>query len=209
VSPGLQLTCLTGELKLGEAHVSLNSSGTLDVPVSQGGRATDALLDLKEFLDHHPAEGETRADPWGARFCPAGKPRWQAWGRLESPDVPFLSQSTTDIIDRGALLHGCNAYTGSMVFTVAYESYVKVRESGSPINVRQATVSEPGAKARIITTGPWWLAVLQQPFAHMAGGLLAFHPCAHSCLLRCDQAWQALKVLEKSPLETLPPGFRC
>jgi hypothetical protein len=196
-----KLSGRNGSLK--GAHVSLNSAGTLDVPVSGGGKAADARIDLSAFLDYIPERGETYEYPWGPRYYRAGYPRWQAWGHQNGEPAKFLSPSSTDIIDRGAQLHGCNEYTGSMLFTAAYHLYEAAK--GSPIPIRQCSVSEPGGKARIITTGPWWLTVLQQPFVHMAKELIGFHPSAHSCLLRCDQAWQALKVLERSDNGALRP----
>jgi len=184
-------------------HCSLNSSGVLDVPISQGGKATDALLDLNKFLNE-VSTGDTREYPWGTLYYPAGRPRWQAWGRAEHPpEARFMSRMTYEIIDRGAMHYGSNEHTGSMLFTCAYEMYRKYKESSVMIPIRQATVSEPGGKARIITTGPWWLTILQQPFAHIARQLIGYHPSSHSCLLRCDQAWQALKVLEKCSVGAL------
>jgi len=95
-----------------------------------------------------------------------------------------------------------------MVFAVAYELHKQQKESGKPIPIRQASVSEPGGKVRMVTTGPWWLTVIQMPLAHIARELLGFHPSAHSCLLRCDQAWQALKVLERSSMMTFWPDYQ-
>jgi len=188
---------LSGQKHVSGGHVSLNTSGTLDVPVSAGGRAADAMLDLKEFLNGVPKEPEVYHLPWGDHYCPADLERWASWGRLEERG-PWLSRSIFERVDRGARLRGCNEYTGEMIFTVAFIKYEEHCKDGKPIPIRQATVSEPGGKARIVTTGPWWLAVIQQPLCHGLRELLGFHPSAHSCLLRCDQAWQSLHVLSNA-----------
>jgi hypothetical protein len=156
------------------------------------------MIDIRRFLNERPEGGELREYPWGTRFYPAGRPRWQAWGRSEEPsDVDFLVPLEMENLGKRETLAGIGDYTGVMVFTVAYELYQQVKESGSPIPVRQATVCEPGGKARIITTGPWWLAVLQQPIAHMLNEHVSRHPSAYSVMLRADQAWQALKIFER------------
>jgi hypothetical protein len=189
---------LKGSNELTGGHCSLNNSGTLDVPVSLGGRATDALIDLRLFLNEKPSEAYTKVYPWGSTFYPADRPRWQAWGRSEqSSDTEFLSPMEVEIISQRENLAGIGPYTGCMVYTVAYELYDKFKESDTPIPIRQATVSEPGGKVRIVTTGPWWLAVLQQPICHMLRELMAYHPSAYSVMLRADQAWQALKIFER------------
>jgi hypothetical protein len=68
---------------------------------------------------------------------------------------------------------------------------------------RVLTVPEPGYKARIVTTGPFWLNVLQQSLAHQLKSLLRNHPSARSSLLKTDQAWQALYLLQN---KLFPPG---
>nr|WAK73584.1 RNA-dependent RNA polymerase [Phytophthora palustris narna-like virus 1] len=191
---------IRGTNLLSGGHCSLNNSGTLDVPVRLGGRAADAIIDIRRFLNEKPENGYTREYPWGTRYYPTGRPRWQAWGRSEEPsDTEFLAVIQRETLGQRENLAGIGPSTGSMVYTVAYEMYDREKEKGIPLPIRQATVPEPGGKCRIVTTGHWWLAVVQQPLCHM----VAFHPSAYSVMLRADQAWQALKVLERLSISSL------
>jgi hypothetical protein len=195
---------LKGTNLLRGGHCSLNNSGTLDMPVSMGGRAADAMIDIRRFLNEVPENGETREYPWGNRFYPAGRPRWQAWGTsTETADVKFLDPVELETLGRRENLAGLGPSTGCMVYTVAYETYRPFKESGDLIPIRQATVSEPGGKVRIVTTGPWWLAVLQQPFAHMFREHIGYHPSAYSVMLRADQAWQALRIFGRLEIDQI------
>jgi hypothetical protein len=73
------------------------------------------------------------------------------------------------------------------------DEYMK---EGIPLCV--LTITEPGCKARIVTTGPWWLYVLQQALAHVTRGFLASHPSAEAGMARTDQAWQYLYLICKA-----------
>jgi hypothetical protein len=195
---------LKGTNVLRGGHCSLNNSGTLDMPVSLGGRAADAIIDIRKFLNEVPEEAETRDYPWGDRFYPRGRPRWQAWGRsTDTADVKFLDPVELETLGRRENLAGIGPYTGCMVYTVAFEMYRLEKELGHPISIRQASVSEPGAKVRIVTTGPWWLAVLQQPIAHMFREHIGYHPSAYSVMLRADQAWQALRIFGQLEIDNI------
>jgi hypothetical protein len=200
-------SALRGTNRLSGGHISLNSSGTLDVPVRLGGKAADAVIDLKAFLNEVPLEGEYRYYPWGSTWYPAGIARWRAFGRLEGTEGNFLDPSEEEILDREAKLNGLNEYTGMMVYSVAYECYSKLKESGNPIPIRQCTVTEPGGKARIVTTGPWWLTVIQQPAAHELREHIAYHPAAYSCMIRADQCWQSLRVWERLGIDSLGEDY--
>jgi len=204
VSKRLGKICSTlrGTDRLSGGHISLNSAGTLDMPVKHGGKAADAVSDCNIFLNEVVAEGETRHYPWGSVYYPSGEPRWRAFGPLEGTGGEFLGPADVGMIDRERL-NGLNAYTGMMVYVTAYEFYSKQKGTGEPIPIRQCTVTEPGGKARIVTTGPWWLTVLQQPAAHELREHIAYHPAAYSCMIRADQCWQSLRVWEKLHITSL------
>jgi len=191
-------TSFRGTNWMSGGHCSLNSAGTFNVPVKLGGRAADAMIDVNRFLKEVPIDGEYRDYPWGSRYYPAGRQRWQAWGRAEYPStVSFLDVLETDVSPGREILAGINQYTGCMVYTVAYECYREFLKEQRPPEIRLATVSEPGGKARCVTTGHWWLGILQQPLCHMLREHLAFHPSANSTMMRADQAWHAVRGFSK------------
>jgi hypothetical protein len=89
---------------------------------------------------------------------------------------------------------------------VAYLEYKAWSTTGLAIPCRVLAVPEPGYKARIVTTGPFWLTTLQQSLAHCVKSYLGAHPSARSSLLKTDQAWQSLYLMSN---KEFPEGSSC
>jgi len=121
-------------------------------------------------------------------------------------DAEFLSEKLGKVLDGKVELWGADDHLGEMIYSAAQYYWRQHQKEAKPISVRQVTVSEPGGKARIVTCGPWWLQVVQQPTCHLLCEILAKHPAAHSVMLRADQAWQSLSVWQNYPQDHLIDG---
>jgi len=196
-------------------HLSISRSGSYGYSQKNGGKAAETLLALNEILNEVPDSDEMCSEscPAGPIRFFAGLCRWQSIaifaGEKDIPDtlaIKWMTPMEKTIVDRPPPLYGMGPSTGLMTYYTAWRCMIIAIEKEPPL-VRQETVREPGGKARIITASSWWLPILQQPYVHGIGEILAYHPSAHSVFKRQDQAWQALKNFQKLRIAKLPLGY--
>jgi len=186
------------------SHISLAISGSLFKTVKEGGRARELLEAIKPILTHIPEEDEEVHTPLGPAKCPKGIPRWRSWGRPDVlPDTgkAFGEKLLDTLGGREVFSSGMDVAIGFQIVACSYLEYLDWGDPEGnpyPIMCRVLTVPEPGHKARIVTTGPYWTNVLQQPIGHLTRALLASHPSAAAGLRRQDQAWQFLYMASKA-----------
>ncbi|UHM27569.1 MAG: RNA-dependent RNA polymerase [Sanya narnavirus 11] len=200
----------------GLPHVSLNSAGSYFSTVKDGGRGREIREALTEVLTVIPEEDEDTPTPFGTLHCPKGKERWRYWAR----DVPYTWYEDTrfgdviteeyfgriDGVEQNLYYQGFDEAIGKQIVIVSYLKYEEWMRTGMGIPCRVLTVPEPGYKARIVTTGPFWLNVLQQSASHELKTILSRHPSARSSMMKTDQAWQALYLLTG---KRFPEGSAC
>lgn len=186
------------------SHISLATAGSLFNKVKEGGRAEEILQHVQETLSFIPEVEREFKLPFTTVNDIPGIPRWQTWCRNESlgnlvpegeRELPFGSLSRETLAGFNPYRIGFDEAIGSQILVCAYLAMQEDTHSVSEIPIRVLTVTEPGCKARIVTTGPWWLYVLQQAIAHVTRAFLASHPSAESGLGRSDQAWQYLSLI--------------
>lgn len=187
-------------------HVSLSTAGSYFSTVKDGGRGKEVREALQEILTIRPLKDEVIETPFANLKCPAGKERWRYWCRAKPydhyPNVAFGDVITEEYfgIINGEEQHlyyqGFDEAIGNQILVVAFLKKREWDRTGLGIPCRVLTVPEPGYKARIVTTGPFWLNNLQQSVAHSLKSFLSRHPSARSSLMKTDQAWQALYLLQ-------------
>jgi len=203
-------------VRAGRPHISMNSAGSYYLTVKDGGRGAELREAITPLLKYSPPVDEEIETPFGVLKCPKGEPRWRHWCR----DTPYTWYQDTDFgevikdeyfghID-GEKYHpyyqGFDEHIGKQILVCAFLEYTSWSKTGLGIPCRVLTVPEPGYKARIVTTGPFWLTVLQQSLAHVCKTYLSAHPSARSSLQKTDQAWQALYLMSG---KEYPKDFSC
>jgi len=199
----------------GAAHISMSSAGSFFRTTKEGGRAQEIIETCKPILSYRPLADEIIETPMGRMFCPKGEPRFRHWCResvlTEHPDLTFGDLSPEILRSARVYYIGLDEAIGSQLIVCAFLSYkeeVWANEGKSNgIPVRVLAVPEPGFKARIVTTGPYWVNILQQATAHVTRAFLASHPSAECGLMRVDQAWQYLYLIAKA--KDFPKGSKC
>jgi len=184
-------------------HISMSSAGSYYETVKDGGRGKEIREALKKHLDIRPEADEVVDTPFGQMLCPAGEERWRYWARGQPythyPSTPFGSPITEEEFNKLNLYYqGFDEAIGCQILVVAYLDYVEWKQTGLPIPCKVLTVPEPGFKARIVTTGPYWLNILQQGLAHVLKDICSGHPSVRSSLRKSDQAWQSLYLFDQS-----------
>jgi len=197
---------------LSAAHISLSYAGSFFATTSEGGRSNELLKAIRPILTHIPEEDESIILPWTTLRCPAKEERWRHWCRAEPylgfPERGFGDLSRETLGGFEVFRQGFDDAIGAQILACAYLSYEAAQydlEQGIP--VRALSIPEPGFKTRIVTTGPYWLNVLQQGTAHVTRAFLESHPSAKSGLVRTDQAWQFLYMLARAC--KFPEGSAC
>jgi hypothetical protein len=184
------------------AHISLAASGSLFNKVEEGGRAQEIIDFIIPFLSVIPEEDQIIHLPFASLKEIKGIPRWRTWCRDETyeefPDVSFGDETPETLVGFRVFRQGFDEAIGEQILCSAYLAMQDDLRGASEILLRVLTIPEPGCKARIVTTGPWWLYVLQQSQAHVTRAFLASHPSAESGLMRTDQAWQYLYLICKA-----------
>lgn len=181
-------------------HISLSCAGSYYQSVKDGGRGKEIRDALTTRLTHRPLEDESIDTPFGLLCCPKGEERWRYWCRGQPyshyPDTPFGSPIKEEVFaEQNLYYQGFDEVIGNQILVVAYLDYVDWSKTGLGIPCRTLTVPEPGFKARIVTTGPYWLNVLQQGLSHVMKDVLSAHPSVKSSLMKTDQAWQSLYLM--------------
>jgi hypothetical protein len=184
------------------AHISLATAGSFLKTVEEGGRATEIIDSVTPLLKHVPEEDGSITLPFITLKECKGVPRWRTWCResqyVEYPDIDFGEVAQDTIGGFTPFRQGFDEAIGLQILSCAYISMINDTTQVSEIPVRVLTIPEPGAKARIVTTGPYWLYVLQQSQAHVTRAFLASHPSASSGMMRADQAWHYLYLICKA-----------
>jgi hypothetical protein len=160
-----------------KTHVSFKTAGSYDTAASNGGRAQEIKNYLSGVL-RRECEQNVDGISWGS-------------SRYEEESRQYLDYDGDQ---------WCGIYTrvglDSLVGTRALRGALVAAENHSgPIPVKVITVSEPGYKARIVTTTKWWVNLVQQPVGHMLVESLSKVPELCSGLSRTDQAWQVARSL--------------
>jgi hypothetical protein len=207
---GEKVKALPGNLAI-HPHISLSCAGSYYATVKDGGRGLEIREALREVLDFTPSDDEVIETPFETLCCPAGRPRWRHWCRAEPynhyPEVNFGEVIMEERFkDTHPYYQGFDEAIGNQILIVSYLKYLDWDLTGLGIPCRVLTVPEPGYKARIVTTGPFWLNTLQQSVAHSAKTYLSRHPSSRSSLMKTDQAWQALYLLQN---KSFPEGSKC
>jgi len=203
-------------VRSGRPHISLNCAGSYYETVKDGGRGKEIRESISPILKHRPSVDEEIETPFGPLRCPAGEPRWRYWTRRTPytwyPDTDFGEVIKDEYFGRingqeyNLFYQGFDEFIGKQILVCAYLEYRNWSMTKLGIPCRVLTVPEPGYKARIVTTGPFWLTVLQQSLAHTCKTYLSAHPSARSSLQKTDQAWQALYLMSG---KEYPEDFLC
>jgi len=197
---------------LSAAHLSLAAAGSLNYTVAEGGRAKEIIDSISPLLEYVPEEDTLIPTPFGSQRDIKGVPRWRTWCRKEPyegyPDVRFGDETPETLIGFRVYRQGFDEAIGEQILISAwFAMQAELDKAGIPLRV--LTITEPGCKARIVTTGPWWLYVLQQALAHVTRAFLASHPSAESGMAMTDQAWQYLYLIRKADFSPLGEDLLC
>jgi hypothetical protein len=194
------------------AHISLATAGSLNHTVLEGGRSKEIIDSITPFLTYEPEVDRLIETPFCTLREEKNVPRWRTWCRSETyhgyPDHKFGETTPETIGSFTVFRQGFDEAIGEQILMVAYFAMQNELTSAG-ILLRVLTVTEPGCKARIVTTGPWWLYVLQQALAHITRGFLASHPSCEAGMARTDQAWQYLYLARKADFSSLKGNLLC
>jgi hypothetical protein len=179
--------------------------------VIEGGRAREIKDSITPILSYIPEEDGEIILPFTTLRDVKGVPRWRTWCRKETyedyPEYEFGERTKETIAGFEVFFQGFDDTIGEQILCCAYlAKQNELQEEGIPLRV--LTITEPGSKARIVTTGPWWLYVLQQSLAHVTRGFLSSHPSAEAGMARTDQAWQYLYLI-RNARDGFKPDFAC
>jgi hypothetical protein len=198
--------CRANQRKPSSGHISLANSGSYIYTVAEGGRAREILEAIRPILTHVPMSHELINLPDNRTlFCPAGKARWRYWCRKEPflsyPEIDFGQEIPETLLGYQVYKAGFDESIGDQIVACALLEYSFWRDKSQStrfdIPVRVLAVPEPGFKARIVTTCPWWVNVIQQSPGHAMRDLLSWHPAIKPGLVKTDQAWEFLNRLAK------------
>jgi hypothetical protein len=182
------------------AHLSMAASGSLYYSVKEGGRAQEMISAITPTLSHIPTEDKEIVYPLGVLTDKKGLQRWRTWCRetpfLAEPERGFGDPSIETIGGEVDLIKlGFDEAIGDQLLACALLEEQQAWSEEIPLRV--LTVREPGNKARIVTTGPWWAYAIQQPLAHVTRGYLASYPPAEAGMSKTENAWQFLRTIQQ------------
>jgi len=191
-------------------HVSLSNTGTLAFSREQGGRASEISTLFKSFL--------SRTDIEYVGFDLFGRPvrvypQAEVGVQLYTDDFEGVGSTSVDdtsclvVIPAGVGNHTASQILFMAAFAAREEGYISFENNDmrrikveKPIPIRSLAVGEPGFKARIVSTGPWWLTTLLQPFGHGVVRLLSEYPMAKAGLTASYQGFEYAKgICGKDP----------
>jgi hypothetical protein len=193
---------IAGPGPIRSAHLSMSCAGSFTNTILEGGRGQEIIDSITPILTVIPTEDCEHSLPFTVLKERKGVPRWRTWCRAEIyeefPDVNFGDGTPDTIGGFCPFRQGFDESIGLQILACAYLSMIDDTQGVSEIPIRVLTIPEPGCKARIVTTGPYWLYVLQQSQAHVTRAFLASHPSAKSGLVRADQAWHYLYLISNA-----------
>jgi len=204
--------CLSlGGGKTTHPHISLSCAGSYYKTILDGGRGSEIREALEYYLPYRPEKDEVIETPFGQLNCPAGEERFRHWCRPVPYkwylDVPFGKVLEEErFLELHPFFQGFDEAIGRQIVVVAFLEYEAWTKTKQGIPCRVMAVPEPGFKSRIVTTGPFWLNVLQQGLAHTIKDILSVHPSVRSSLQKTDQAWQSLYLMTG---KDYPKDFLC
>jgi hypothetical protein len=162
-----------------KTHISLKAAGSLEKASSEGGRAAEIKSVMTSYLASQVAMASDQAGvSWGSH-------------RNDDYEKSFLDYEDESWMGVHARA-GLDSYLGKSILSKAL---VAAEIFSGPIPVKVITVSEPGYKARIVTTTKWFVNIVQQPMGHLLVDMLAHVPELSSGLSRSDQAWQVTAAI--------------
>jgi hypothetical protein len=211
VSRNIGHKCLSFGKIISYPHISMSCAGSYYHTVKDGGRGREIRESLSQHLRFRPILDESVETPFGSLHCPAGEPRWRYWCRetpyQHYPGIDFGEIITEEVFNNENMYYqGFDEVIGRQIMVVSYLEYRDWSKTGLAIPCRVLTVPEPGFKARIVTTGPFWLNTLQQGLSHAVKDILKNHPSVRSSLQKTDQAWQSLYLMSNKVYNV---GFKC
>jgi hypothetical protein len=190
-------------------HVSLTNSSSFAYSRSDGGRAAEVQDEFASWANHIPKERRVKTHVLGSVFVEQiGIERWKSvitepLNSDESgeevrfgqplPGGPFLSERRA----------GYNSNLGYQLLQCACEAGITRGVLDVNYNVidypmlRASVSSEPGGKARIVTSNEWWCTILLQPLGHLLVYLLQTLPQARAGLSASEPAWEWTEDLRR------------
>nr|WPV71139.1 MAG: RNA-dependent RNA polymerase [Ips narna-like virus 1] len=202
-------------------HISLAGAASYYCSIKDGGRATEIIDSIKPRLKFTPLIEKEIVTPFGTVRDVPGIARWNTWTKSPIPDSdPFDSLCDEgphpaecwgeqipwwDLMGEEVYRFGFDDRIGFQIQICAWLDYVESdREAAIP--VRTCTIPEPGGKSRIVSTGPYWLYVLQQAIGGIMRNFLASLPSAEAGMVRADQAWRYMYQLSPK-VNSMKPDF--
>nr|UFT26920.1 RNA-dependent RNA polymerase [Drosophila-associated narnavirus 3] len=189
-----------------KSHCSISKVGTLEIPLSEGGRAEMMRKDIRSFLEYVPGADEAYDLPWGATVCAAGIPRWKrfcvhpnSWveidKRSDQMEEPFDEESMLYALfkfnfvgDYYPRFSGVTSYLGQQILGVAFLTLPQ--EGRNQVIVRP--IPEGGGKIRFITMCRWQVVIIQQVVNHHLVEVLSAHPFMGPIFSRANLGWVTL-----------------
>jgi hypothetical protein len=208
---GEKCTNLNERKIISKPHISMSCAGSYYATTLEGGRGKEIRESLISRLTVIPEEDELIETPFGKLSCPKGKERWRYWCRqvpyTHYEATPFGTAIQEEEFNKLHLYYqGFDEAIGSQILVTSYLDYLDWKLTGLAIPCRVLTVPEPGFKARIVTTGPYWLNILQQGLSHQLQCIMKGHPSVRSSFQKTDQAWQSLYLFNQ---QGYPKDYLC
>jgi hypothetical protein len=178
-------------------HYSVNHAGSLMSSVREGGKASEMMSDYRSYyVDYVPTDWDDIDTPFGVARERPNLPRWKTFFRTVDEELTLLQAQfpgpdrELDEFDIHGPI-GLNEGFATQVFYLAYLMALDYHDSGRPIPTRVVVVHEQGAKARVVSCGPWWSQVLLAPYGHATQESLKSDYDGNPCLFRSSPAWDA------------------
>jgi len=173
------------------SNISISANASFGEKVKDGGRAKETIDYCRNilnkdrfFIKDGDSKEEIKYTPlWEYLRTPDDQ---RPFGRLGS-EVKYYSDFTSPPV---STYIGLDKAFGPQIVECAYYLYKSVKRTH--IDMRLATVNEPGYKSRIVTTNEWWCNILQQGPSHIMRNILVNIPRCESSFIKGNQAWSAM-----------------
>lgn len=190
-------------------HVSLTNSSSFAYSRSDGGRAAEVQDEFLQWAKFVPVNKASRLHVLGSIFTE--KPGIERWRTVVTS--PLQEDESSEEVNFGDPLPGgpflserragYNANLGYQLLQAACDAGIKRGVLDVDYNVidypmlRASVSSEPGGKARIVTSNEWWCTILLQPLGHLLVYLLQTLPQARAGLSASEPAWEWTEDLRR------------